>query len=508
MIATQGDHRVVTTTDESGAYELPGLAPGTYTVEVQMFGFQTARKQIQVGPGSPPADLSLELQPLRQREPREPAQRSQQQQGGFRATAGTTENELDQIAASAPPDAALQSSANANEAFLVNGSLSNGLQTGQDDFGLRGPVLGIQVRPAVCREPVSKASRAVFQAPGGPGGGPGGPGGGGGFGGGRGGGGFGGGGRGGGFGGPGGQRRRPGGNGGFIGNRANRGSQGIHGNVSFQWQGAATDAKLFSLSGQPVEQPNFNNYRWSAVLGGPLRIPHLLKGDSTFFTLSYFGTRGQSAFYNVGTVPTAAERSGIFSDTVINGAVPTIYNPASGTPFAGNVIPSSLFNPAAAGPAPVHPAAEPSGRSAEFRVCHRCSGRYRQRQLAFEPESRQERPAGVERKLPASEERNRATIRLSGPRHRFWRQHGFELDAQRRFERPQHGHIDVQPQSHHAGFVFLLRNERGGRTRHPRDFAGADQLRPSDTFLHQLCQPYRCASIALGSAIPGGGRFL
>ncbi len=54
--------------------------------------------------------------------------------------------------------------------------------------------------------------------------------------------------------------------------------------------------KPFSLSGQPVPQPDFNNYRWSAVLGGPLRIPHVLKGDSTFFTLSYFGTRGQSAF--------------------------------------------------------------------------------------------------------------------------------------------------------------------------------------------------------------------
>ena len=158
-----------------------------------------------------------------------------------------------------------------------------------------------------------------------------------------------GGGRGGGFGGPGGQRRRPGGNGGFIGNRRNRGRQGIHGNVSFQWQGADTDAKAFSLSGQPAPQPNFNNYRWSGVLGGPLRIPHLLKGDSTFFTLSYFGTRGQSAFYNVGTVPTAAERAGDFSQTLINGVVPTIYNPSTGAPFPGNVIPNSLINPASAG---------------------------------------------------------------------------------------------------------------------------------------------------------------
>ena len=69
------------------------------------------------------------------------------------------------------------------------------------------------------------------------------------------------------------------------------------------------------------------------MLGGPLRIPHLLKGDSTFFTLSYYATRGQSVSYNVGTVPTAAERKGDFSQTFVNGVVPTIYNPSTGAPF-------------------------------------------------------------------------------------------------------------------------------------------------------------------------------
>jgi hypothetical protein len=347
VIAIQGDHRVMTTTDEAGAYQLDGLAPGTYTVEVQMFGFQTAHKQIQIAAGSQPAtEWLLDLQTVRQREPREPGQRPQQQ-GGFRAAAGTTENELDQLAASAPQDIAQPPSANANEAFLVNGSLSNGLQTGQDDFGLRGPVFGIQTPGGLAGATVAGQPGGVPGAPGGPGAG--GPGGGGGFGGGRGGGGFGGGRGGGGFGGPGGQRRRPGGNGGFIGNRANRGRQGIHGNLSFQWQGADTDAKQFSLSGQPELQPNFNNYRWSAVIGGPLRIPHLLKGDSTFFTVSYYSTRGQSVSYNVGTVPTLAERNGVFSQTLVNGVVPTIYDPATGAPFPGNVVPSSLFNPAAAG---------------------------------------------------------------------------------------------------------------------------------------------------------------
>jgi trimeric autotransporter adhesin len=342
VIATQGDHRAVTTTDESGNYELPDLAPGTYKVEVQMFGFETAHKEVQIGSGALPVGWSLELQAR----PREIAERPRGpqagQQAGFRAT---TENEVDQIAAAPLPDVAPQDTANANEAFLVNGTLSTGLQNGQDDFGLRGPVQGMQGPPG---GPgglgVQGQPGGVPGAPGGPGGGgPGGPGFGGG--GGGGGGGFGGGRGGGGFGGPGG-RNRPGGNGNgrLIGNRRNRGRQGIHGNLSFQWQGAATDAKQFSLSGQPEPQPNFNNYRWSGVIGGPLRIPHLLKGDSTFFTVSYYSTRGQSIAYNVGSVPTAVERLGNFSDTVVNGAVPTIYDPSTGAPFAGNIIPASLFD--------------------------------------------------------------------------------------------------------------------------------------------------------------------
>jgi Carboxypeptidase regulatory-like domain/TonB dependent receptor-like, beta-barrel len=344
VIATQGSRRQVTTTDESGQYEFSDLTSGSCNLEVQMFGFQTAHKQLQIGPGAPATEWTLELPPR----PRELAQRPQRQQpAGFRAAA---ESEVDQIAAAPPPeDNTPQTTASANEAFLVNGSLSGGLQNGQNDFGLRGPVMEMQLPPGGV--PGLGADGQPGEGPAGVPGGPGagGPGGGrfggGGFGRGRG---FGGG-RG-GFGGPGGRRRnRPGGNGRFFGNRANRGRQGIHGNLSLQWRGDSTDAKPFSLSGQPVPEPNFNNYRWSAVLGGPLRIPHVLKGDSTFFMLSYFATRGQSPFYNVGTVPTLAERGGDFSQAFVNGAAPTIYNPSTAAPFSGNVIPASLLNPAAIG---------------------------------------------------------------------------------------------------------------------------------------------------------------
>ncbi len=92
----------MTTTDESGKYELPDLAPGTYTVEVQMFGFQTAHKEMQIGPGAlAPGSAAWSGVSICSRASERVAERPQRQQAGFRAT---TENEVDQIAAAPPPD--------------------------------------------------------------------------------------------------------------------------------------------------------------------------------------------------------------------------------------------------------------------------------------------------------------------------------------------------------------------------------------------------------------------
>ena len=55
-------------------------------------------------------------------------------------------------------------------------------------------------------------------------------------------------------------------------------------------------------------------------------------------------------------MPTAAERAGDFSQSLLSGRVRTLYNPYTSvrdpvtgrivrTPFAGNVIPSSMIDP-------------------------------------------------------------------------------------------------------------------------------------------------------------------
>jgi hypothetical protein len=209
----------------------------------------------------------------------------------------------------------------ASEAFVVNGSVSNGVNAPQQNdwlgFGPGGPGglgpggFGGPGGPGANGFGVNGPGGPGAQTGPGPGPGGGGPGGGGGFGG-RGGG-FGGGGRG-GFGGPGrGGPRGPGQNGrnSFGNARRNRRSQ-YNGNLAVILDNSALDAKPFSLTGQDTPKAAYNHFRTTGALGGPLKIPKLLSGQNTFFFLNYQLTRNHNASVATGLVPTEAEREGIF----------------------------------------------------------------------------------------------------------------------------------------------------------------------------------------------------
>jgi hypothetical protein len=90
-----------------------------------------------------------------------------------------------------------------------------------------------------------------------------------------------------------------------------------------------------------------------------VRIPKLVTSDKYFFYVNYTGNRTRSGNSLTSSVPTLAERNGDFSQATATTPV-TIYDPLSGSPFPGNVIPASRFNPAAAGlltyfPQPTYP---------------------------------------------------------------------------------------------------------------------------------------------------------
>jgi hypothetical protein len=127
-----------------------------------------------------------------------------------------------------------------------------------------------------------------------------------------------------------------------------------HGMISYTLGDSAFDAKPYSLNGLALPKPNYTQNRFSATVGGPLNIPKLFQaGKSTFFFLSYDGSRSLNPFDSFSTVPTAAERLGDFSGANIlsgqNAGSPVqIFNPQTHLPFENNVIPERMINPAAA----------------------------------------------------------------------------------------------------------------------------------------------------------------
>lgn len=370
VTARQGEQKLTTTTDESGQYAFANLPAGGWTLEVGMFGFSPALREITMGAEASTLEWTLELKPLAGPEPvtkaappaTQPSRaredrpdRSAQGREERTAAEGFQNLNLSETAegqAMAALEGGVQPSGdalsgttgNANESFLVNGSISSGLDAPgqQDSFDRhRG-------------DDLSRGFGGGFGGPGGPeeGGAPGSPG-------------FGGrgsrgefGGRGGrgGFGGPGGgeggrrgPRRGSGNNTSSFGNRRGAGRRGVRGSLFFSEGNSAFDARPYSLTGQILPKPSFAQHKFGATLGGGLNIPKIIHSDKTFVFLSYFATRSKTPFSAVDTVPTALERGGDFSQSAVLGAPVNVFDPATGAPFADNRIPLNRLNPAALG---------------------------------------------------------------------------------------------------------------------------------------------------------------
>ena len=63
--ATSGERVLTTLTDPNGAFLIDKMTAGTWTVEVTMFGFATARKEVQIGELPVKIDLTLQLREFR-----------------------------------------------------------------------------------------------------------------------------------------------------------------------------------------------------------------------------------------------------------------------------------------------------------------------------------------------------------------------------------------------------------------------------------------------------------
>jgi trimeric autotransporter adhesin len=126
-----------------------------------------------------------------------------------------------------------------------------------------------------------------------------------------------------------------------FGNRRSNSRSLYNGGLAVIYDNSALDARPYSLSGLETPKAAYNRITGIATLGGPLNIPHLMPRGPNFF-LAYEWTRNHTAADESGLVPTDQERTGDLSGLVNPLGQPLIvFDPATGQPYPGNVVPVS-----------------------------------------------------------------------------------------------------------------------------------------------------------------------
>lgn len=126
----------------------------------------------------------------------------------------------------------------------------------------------------------------------------------------------------------------------FGNNRRGPGSL-YNGGAGVIFDTSSWDASPLSLGGLATQKPSYNDVQIVSALGGPFGIPHHLITGSNFF-ISYQHAVNDNAVTQWGRVPTMLERGGDFSQTLNAAGQPMqIFNPATGAPFARNIVPIS-----------------------------------------------------------------------------------------------------------------------------------------------------------------------
>lgn len=130
------------------------------------------------------------------------------------------------------------------------------------------------------------------------------------------------------------------------------GSQ-LHGNFYDFLRNDKFDATNFFVNRANTKKPSFRWNQFGATVGGPLVIPKLYDGRKrTFFFADYEGARVRQGITYVGTVPTALQRQGDFSQTFNSqGQQIRIFDPVTTlttrSPFSGNKIQPDRIDPVA-----------------------------------------------------------------------------------------------------------------------------------------------------------------
>jgi hypothetical protein len=147
------------------------------------------------------------------------------------------------------------------------------------------------------------------------------------------------------------------------------GTNALHGSAYEFFENDKLNANGWLANRNGLPRTEFRHNEFGFSLGGPIYIPHLYHGrDKTFFFSNVEDIVQRTPDSINGTVPTAAERNGDFSQTRnAAGQLLQIYDPLTTVPnpqqtgqyirsvFPGNMIPASRINPISAKIATYYP---------------------------------------------------------------------------------------------------------------------------------------------------------
>jgi hypothetical protein len=131
------------------------------------------------------------------------------------------------------------------------------------------------------------------------------------------------------------------------------------GRYGIQFGNSAWDARPYSLTGQPTDQPSYQDSQILATFGGPVKFPRI-RNRATLF-VGYQRSSDTSTMTQSALMPTTLERSGDFSQTRDAFGQPVeILDPVTRLPFPESKIPSERISPQAAALLRYYPLPDPA----------------------------------------------------------------------------------------------------------------------------------------------------
>jgi hypothetical protein len=140
VTAVSGGRRVITTTDEQGRYRINGLEAGKWTVRVEMFGFDSIERTLDVTAAGAPIAWSLSLKVT-----------AKPEHGEALSPRGKPSEDTSAILEAAHPDVPAPQppgAVNSSESFIMTGSMRQGLQTADPDDAAKAGRPGGRIRGA------------------------------------------------------------------------------------------------------------------------------------------------------------------------------------------------------------------------------------------------------------------------------------------------------------------------------------------------------------------------